>query len=1094
MQTHVGVASENTRTTHVRKATESGSLMAMEEPAVRTVAADVDAAGVAHFAGTTPGEGEVDDSLQEAAQQSKQLPGPQQAQAISLRNYFAYHVAQAVVFLAAIAILGTVFALRCRTRSKAAAAQAGGKKTAQMEERYMVEIAISGMTCSACSSTVEKYLRAQAGVESAEVMLILEKASVVYDNKVTNAVELCESVEDVGFDGKVLRCGPAEELGASVAEAQLHLQIDLGDAASAVAWLQDHKGVRGCQQLQEFVLRVTYEPTLVGARTLLSDLQTALPGHKIACAPPQENDQTAVAREHAEQLWTNFKGAVIPAVLVFVITIILPGCGIHLGMLHCASVFAPTGGVHFHVATMAVLVLATPVQFVFGSQFHSNAVKALSRHSPNMDVLVSVATNISYMYAITIIVCNATHIASPGDTDEDEMPAMAGMPVVASVQGMTIELGCSALHFFGMAPILMAVVLCGKSIEMNARIKTQDSLSALMQRRVNTVQLVTKTEEEAVPVELVEIGDTLRLYEGAQIAVDGTLTSAQPLYVSEAILTGESRPVLKKHGDTVMGGTVVHSGSGLMTARAVGSKTALGEIVALVSNAQATKTSTQRLASAVASYFVTTVMGMALVVFCVWLWLVKSGRVAVPDQLPNEPVSQVEQVLFAAKFGMAVLMIACPCAMGLATPTAFMVSTGVAAKSGCLIKSAEALEDSAHLKAVVLDKTGTITVGSPNVSGVCLTPFESAVWEQCASQTARHPKLPCAAQVHGAHSEVFEKAFWWLLGMAEAGSNHPLATCITNAAQKTLGCSTFPKAKDFRYRVSRGVSAVPEGIQIDVRVGNVAFLLETAAERKQSISEDPALAFVQNWGAAMERQGCTVVVVHAVVDKKVCVLGAVSLRDQIRDDAIGAIRFFRENGAQVFMCTGDTRAAALGIAAEVGISPENVKAECLPAHKGDFVAEVKERVKGRVAMVGDGVNDSPALAAADVGVAIGAGAHVTMDAADVVLINSELKSLASYVKLAKETLWTIRKNFVWAFIFNFCGLPVASGLFYPYVMLPPLAAGFAMAASSCLVVTSSLNLRSFKEPELRGVPAPQRKGAEPEPVSSVPLLSRCSKW
>jgi len=539
---------------------------------------------------------------------------------------------------------------------------------------------------------------------------------------------------------------------------------------------------------------------------------------------------------------------------------------------------------------------------------------------------------------------------------------------------------------------------------------------------------------------------------------------------------------------------VVHSGAGLMTARAVGSKTALGEIVALVSNAQATKTSTQRMASVVASYFVTTVMGMAVVVFCVWLWLVKSGRVPVPDQLPNEPVSQVEQVLFAAKFGMAVLMIACPCAMGLATPTAVMVSTGVAAKSGCLIKSAEALEDSAQLKAVVLDKTGTITVGAPHVTGVCLTPFHSGVWEQCASQTARHPKLPCVAQVHGAHNEEFEKAFWWLLGMAEAGSNHPLATCITNAAQKTLGCSTFPKAKDFRYRVSRGVSAVPEGIPIDIRVGNVAFLLETAAERKQSIAEDPALAFVQNWSAAMERQGCTVVVVHALVDKKVCVLGAVSLRDQIREDAIGAIRFFRENGAEVFMCTGDTRAAALGIAAEVGISPENVKAECLPAHKGDFVAEIKERVKGRVAMVGDGVNDSPALAAADVGVAIGAGAHVTMDAADVVLINSELKSLASYVKLAKETLWTIRKNFVWAFIFNFCGLPVASGLFYPYVMLPPLAAGFAMAASSCLVVTSSLNLRSFKEPELRGVPAPQRKGAEPEPVSSVPLLSRCSKW
>jgi Cu+-exporting ATPase len=313
-------------------------------------------------------------------------------------------------------------------------------------------------------------------------------------------------------------------------------------------------------------------------------------------------------------------------------------------------------------------------------------------------------------------------------------------------------------------------------------------------------------------------------------------------------------------------------------------------------------------------------------------------------------------------------------------------------------------------------------------------------------------------------------------------------------ARKALGCSTFPKPKDFRYRVGRGVAAVPEALPVDVRVGNVAFLHESLAEKKQTISEDPALLFVRNWSATMELQGCTVVVVHAVIDKQVRILGAVSMRDKIRDDAVGAIRYFLDSGAEVFMCTGDSRAAALGIAAEVGISPENVKAECLPTHKGDFVAEVKQKVKGRVAMVGDGVNDSPALAAADVGVAIGAGAHVTMDAADVVLINSELRSLASYTKLARETLWTIRKNFLWAFVFNFCGLPVAAGLFYPYVMLPPLAAGFAMAASSCLVVTSSLSLRSFQQPTLHMVASPQRKGTEATQPSSVPLLSRCGRW
>lgn len=930
--------------------------------------------------------------------------------------------------------------------------------------RHCAEIKVGGMTCSACSSTVERSLSMEKGVVTASVNLVLEKAVIVFDASVTTAEALCEAVEDVGFDSAILSQGPASEM-QDEGRATLHLELDSELVEALGSFAQGVEGVVSFQRLEPRIIRIAYRPSSIGARTLLAQFRAQFAGSTIDPAPPQENTQTADLQRTADRLWFNFQWSAVPASLVFVITIIFPAAGIDLGNIDCRFL-------HLHVATLAVLALATPVQFIFGADFHVQARKALVRKSPNMDVLVSLATSISFGYALLVLIdmaCKALgHHSSPEHMD---MVHSSGHD-----PGIFLGLGCHALHFFGMAPILMAVVLCGKFIETKAKIQTMESLVRLMESKSQTAQLVTEEKEEAISVELVQVGDTLRFYEGSQIPVDGVLISEDTAWVSEAILTGESVPNEKTKGSILMGGTTVSSGSGLMKATTVGSKTALGEIMTLISNAQATKTKTQQLANTVAGIFVTAVMACSILVFLVWLFLVYTKRVELPKDMDAK--SNFDIVLFAAKFGVAVLMVACPCAMGLATPTAVMVSTGVAAKMGCLVKSAEALEAGLKVRTLVLDKTGTITEGAPRVSSVALAlsvldklPSSSGVKdkeaESCDLPSTLHLGSGCGiVDQRSVETERLERNFWWFVGAAEAGSDHPIAKCLVDAAQSASGCATFATPDQFRYRVGRGVSAVFGGV--DIRVGSFAFLEESLKELKQELGEEARQAEteLEEWAAHRRASMDSVVVVHAVIDKKVCLLGAVAVRDAVRADAVATIRYLQQRGIDVWMCTGDGRSTALAIAKEVGIPEDHVCAEALPKQKADKVEALRAESSGSVCFVGDGVNDAPALAGADVGVAIGAGAHLAMDAADVVLVRSELATLVAYLKLSRETVWTIRRNYAWAFVFNFVGLPAAAGIFYPHVVLPPLVAGLAMGVSSALVVSSSLLLRFFSPPRL----------------------------
>lgn len=994
-----------------------------------------------------------------------------------------------------------------------------------------VELRLTGMTCSACSSTIERCLRNHEGVRTASVNLIMERASIVYDGSKSSVAKLIEEVEDVGFEA-VLISDSASEDDSSAGRAELHLQLNAASSAASADGLREREdleravgalnqaldgieGVENWKALQGGVVRVAYRPSAVGARCLLNQVRDALPAWQVSCATPQEDDQIRDLQRQADKLWTNCKRSSVPAICVCLITLVLPACEVELGTISCIQ-FGDRQ-IHLHVATILVMALAAPVQFYYGADFHTQARKALQRGSPNMDVLVSLATNIAFGYASFAFIHRACSMMDSNGHAGHHHHQLGG----ANVLG----LGCHSLHFFGMAPILMAVVLTGKFLEVQAKMQTMESLVRLMDWRSKTALLVTVDgKEECIPVELVQEGDTLRIKEGTGVPADGELTSDETVWVSEAVLTGESRPVEKSSGSVLMGGSTVVAGAGLLKATKVGSHTVLGEVRTLISNAQATKSRAQEVANIVARYFVSAVMVCSCVVFFTWLHLARSGRVTLPDDLSADRTT--DQILFAAKFGMAVLMVACPCAMGLATPTAVMVATGVAARMGCLVKSAEALETGARVNTIVLDKTGTITTGQPVVQGVFFTPPEqlspamsllNTAATAAAAATVKAPDAsgtrctlptqsvgvaaasgdlgndagmldtssptppsrdwcPSAVVAHSMGDEekaAYEQAFWHFVGMTEAASSHPLARCIVEAASSAVGCESFAPTTRFRTLVGKGVCAnVDEAQQLEIRVGSLAFLEETCAEKGQPLNSSADVDGLRQWVEMMRISRHSAVVAHAVTKTGVCVLGALALRDKVRPNAAAVIRHLQHDlGMQVWMCTGDSITTSQAIAAEVGIPPDRVHAEALPARKAAKITAIRDAVGcfgggARVCMVGDGINDGPALACADLGVAVGAGAKLAMDAADVIIVQSDLSSLVSYLQLCKETAATIRRNFAWAFVFNFCGLPVAAGVFYPTVVMPPLLAGVAMGLSSTLVVWSSLSLKSFQHRHL----------------------------
>ncbi len=613
-------------------------------------------------------------------------------------------------------------------------------------------------------------------------------------------------------------------------------------------------------------------------------------------------------------------------------------------------------------------LLAAPVQFYVGWGFYVGAYKALRNGTANMDVLIAMGSSAAFFYSLPVTIA--------------------------------LGLGSQALGthvYYETAAVIITLIKLGKLLEARAKGKTSAAIKKLMGLRPETARLVREGQEVDIPLEEVAVNDPIIVRPGERIPVDGIITHGNSS-VDESMLTGESLPVDKQPGDEVIGGSINKQGRLQFEARRVGAETALAQIIRMVEEAQGSRAPIQRLADRVAAVFVPIVILIAAGTFLIW-WLVLSAGF-------TEAMIRM----------VAVLVIACPCALGLATPTAIMVATGRGAQKGILFKNSQALERAHSLKTIVLDKTGTLTLGQPSVTDI---------------QTSD----PVAGD--------------WLLELAasaESGSEHPLGEAIVREARKRDLPIGSPQ--EFEAQSGEGVLARVENQK--VLLGNLRMMTQYRVD----------LNGLEEQAGRLQSQAKTVIWV-ALEDKAV---GLIGVADIVKPGAREAVAEIRELGLTVVMLTGDNQATAQAIAREVGI--DRLLAEVLPGEKAVQIERLQQEQEGLVAMVGDGINDAPALTQADVGIAIGTGTDVAMETADVTLMRGDLRSVPQAIALSQATLRTIKQNLFWAFFYNVILIPIAAGVLYPFEALPvllrslhPIMAAFAMAFSSVTVVTNSLRLR-----------------------------------
>ena len=613
----------------------------------------------------------------------------------------------------------------------------------------------------------------------------------------------------------------------------------------------------------------------------------------------------------------------------------------------------------FFMQPLVQLLLATPVQFIVGWPFYRGAYNALRNGSANMDVLVALGTSSAYLFSL------ANMFTGKADL------------------------------YFETSAVLITLIILGKLLEARAKGQTSAAIKSLMGLQAKTARIVREGQELDIPIENVVVGDVLIVRPGEKVPVDGIIVEGNST-IDESMLTGESLPVDKRIGDEVVGATLNKFGAFKFEAKKVGRDTALAQIVRIVEEAQGSKAPIQRFADVVSGYFVPAVVAIAVITFFAWYFVLDQGNFT--RALINFT---------------AVMVIACPCALGLATPTSIMVGTGKGAESGILIKGAEHLENAQKLTTIVLDKTGTITKGQPEVTNViAMTGFSDSTILQAAASV-------------------------------EKSSEHPLAQAIVKYGQKAG--AAVKEVEAFVATPGHGVQARLDGKSI--LVGTNKFM------QKNNID----LAAASKQKEQLEQQGKTVMLVAI----EQVLAGMIAVADTVKESSAQAIAELRLLGIDVWMITGDNARAAKTIGDSVGI--QNVLAEVLPEHKAEKVAALKK--EGRVVgMVGDGINDAPALATADVGFAIGTGTDVAIEAADITLMRGDLMGVVAAIRLSKATMRNIKQNLFWALFYNALGIPIAAAGF-----LSPILAGGAMAFSSVSVVTNALRLRRFKPYEVKRI-------------------------
>lgn len=815
-----------------------------------------------------------------------------------------------------------------------------------------IELPITGMTCASCVRNVERALNKTDGVGGVTVNLATERASIQFDPSTIAVPQLIERVQYAGY---------------GIATATLDLPITGMTCASCV------RNVERAVSKQAGVIDVVvnlatekaaiqYLPNVVRRADLIKAVEKA--GYGVLdlsnADVPEDAERAARQAEIDRQRRMVLIGAVFTLPLfVFSMSRDLYMSSFMGSAMDGMAMTGPTPALNWLLwggFPFLFFLLATPVQLIVGRQYTVGAWKSARNGVTNMDTLIALGSWAAYLYSVAVLVGIAFNIGGIGD------------------------------HvYFETSAVILTLITLGKLLEARAKGRTSEAIKKLMGLAPKTATLLRDGAEVEVAIDDVVIGDALIVRPGERVPVDGIVIEGRSS-IDESMLTGESLPVTKETGSEVIGATINKQGRLVIEARRVGAETALAQIVRLVEQAQGSKAPIQRIADQVSGVFVPIVLVLAALTFLGWLMI---GQVGFTAAMVN---------------AVAVLVIACPCALGLATPTAIMVGTGRGAEMGILFKTSEALENAKRIEVIALDKTGTITRGEPNVTDVV------------------------------ALNGVSESELLRITAVAERGSEHPLGQAVVRAAQERGIALAQPES--FEAESGRGIRATIDGRT--VLVGSPRFIREQALDLAAHQPEIEAI------------QGRARTVILTVIDGALS--GIIGIADTVKAGSREAVAALQALGLEVVMITGDNELTAQAIAREVGIT--RVMAEVLPDQKVNVVQQLQGEGH-RVAMVGDGINDAPALAQADVGIAIGTGTDIAMEASDVTLVSGDLRGVTRAISLSRSTMRTIYQNLFWALIYNVILIPVAMA----GALVPMLAAG-AMAFSSVFVVSNSLRLKS----------------------------------
>jgi P-type Cu+ transporter len=807
-------------------------------------------------------------------------------------------------------------------------------QTIEAKEHKQTTLQITGMTCAACANRIEKGLNKLEGVDAANVNLALEKASVTYDPSKISVDQLEQTIENLGY-------GTVKEV------AQLQLE---GMTCAACA-NRIEKGLNKLQGVKSATVNFALETASVEyspGEVSVTDMQNKVKQLGYSAFVKQEDANPGDHRQ--KEIHRQRTKLIVSAILSLPLLWSMVGHFSFTTWIYVPDLF---------MNPWFQLILATPVQFIIGRHFYIGAYKALRNGSANMDVLVALGTSAAYFYSLYL---TFDWYAMGGDVHQG--PAM----------------------YYETSAVLITLVIMGKLFEALAKGRTSEAIQTLMGLQAKTALVVRDGQEMNIPVEEVLAGDIVLVRPGDKVPVDGVVLEGVSS-IDESMLTGESIPVEKKAGDSVIGATINKNGMLRVQATRVGKDTALAQIVKVVEEAQGSKAPIQRVADKISGIFVPTVVVIAVVTFLLWFFAVTPGDVA-----------------GALEKAIAVLVIACPCALGLATPTSIMAGSGRAAEYGILFKGGEHLEQTHKVDTIILDKTGTVTKGKPELTDVFALDDEAE--------------------------------FLRLVGAAEKNSEHPLAEAIVSGIRGRK--IDIPEPQSFEAIPGYGIMTMVEGKE--VLIGTRRLMGKYNVDASQAYERMTHL----------EENGKTAMLV--AIDRRYA--GVVAVADTIKETSKAAVSRLKEMGIQVIMITGDNERTAKAIAAQVGI--DHVRAEVLPEGKAEEVKKLQAEGK-KVAMVGDGINDAPALATADIGMAIGTGTDVAMEAADVTLMRGDLSSIPDAIYMSRKTMMNIKQNLFWALAYNTLGIPIAAIGF-----LAPWVAGAAMALSSVSVVLNALRLQRVR--------------------------------